>query len=304
MALVKFGGGITAMSGSIAGNTFARNRYGNYVRNRTKPVNPNTHDQVKIRSAMAYLSEYWAETLTIAQRTAWNLYGTNVAMKNKLGEAIKLSGFNHFMRSNIVRAQQQLAIIAAGPVVFELPGKDETITVDVDESPQQISVDWDDGRDWCTEIGAFLHLRQGIPQNGQRYFFGGPYHNVGIVHGAAVAYTPPWLVLPHYPVASGQRQWCAFRIHRADGRVSETFYADAYTHGQKIGEVPNLIGMTEAQAIAALTAPEVQLILGNVTEENHETVPVGIIISSDPVAHTYLSAGDPVNIVVSLGPSV
>ncbi|GAI58374.1 unnamed protein product, partial [marine sediment metagenome] len=39
MALVKYGGGITQMSGSIAGNTFARNRYGNYVRSRTKPIN-------------------------------------------------------------------------------------------------------------------------------------------------------------------------------------------------------------------------------------------------------------------------
>lgn len=304
MALVKFGGGITAMSGSIAGNTFARNRSGAYVRARTKPVNPNTIDQVKIRSAVAYLTEYWADTLNAGQRTAWGTYGTNVAMKNKLGETIKLSGFNHFIRSNVVRAQQQVAVIANGPVVFELPAKDETITIDVDDTPQQISVDWEHTRDWATETGAFLHMRQGVPQNAQRNFFAGPYHNLGIVHGSVPAYTPPLLIAPHYPVASGQRQWMAFRIYRADGRVSEIFYANDYTHSQKVGEVPMLIGLTQIAAIAALTAPTVQLILGNVTTEHSETVPVDIIISSNPVAHTYLSAGDPVDIVVSLGPTV
>ncbi|GAH13494.1 unnamed protein product, partial [marine sediment metagenome] len=50
MSLVKYGGGIVQMSGSIAGNTFARNRYGNYVRARTKPINPNSDRQVVVRA--------------------------------------------------------------------------------------------------------------------------------------------------------------------------------------------------------------------------------------------------------------
>ncbi|MBA7618974.1 hypothetical protein ES703_26306 [subsurface metagenome] len=302
-ALVRYGGGIVQMSGSIAGDTFARNRYGNYVRARTKPTNPNTHDQVKVRSAVAYLTELWSDELNAAQRTAWGVYGSNVAMKNKLGETIKLTGFNHFIRSNVVRAQQEVAIIEDGPVVFELPAKDETITIDVDDTPQQISVDWDHTRDWATETGAFLHMRQGLPQNGQRNFFGGPYHNLGIVHGSVPAYTPPLLIAPHYAVAATQRQWMAFRIYRVDGRVSEIFYADALTHSQAIGEVPELIGMSQAAAEAKLTSPEVQLIVGTVTEENDPVIPVGHVISSDPVAHTRLEAGDPVNLVISLGPT-
>ena len=31
MALIKYGGGIVHASGSLAGNTFARNKYGNYM---------------------------------------------------------------------------------------------------------------------------------------------------------------------------------------------------------------------------------------------------------------------------------
>ncbi|GAI01350.1 unnamed protein product, partial [marine sediment metagenome] len=45
MALIKYGGGIVQISGSIAGTVFARNKMGNYARPRTKPVNPRTARQ-------------------------------------------------------------------------------------------------------------------------------------------------------------------------------------------------------------------------------------------------------------------
>ncbi|MBA7655345.1 hypothetical protein ES703_63249 [subsurface metagenome] len=253
---------------------------------------------------MAYLAEYWEDTCTPAERAAWNLYATNVAMKNKLGETIKLTGHNHFMRSNSVRQFQHLGVIAAGPTLFELPAKDSMFTFDADASPQRITFTFQWGEDWLAETGAFAMIRQGVPQNGTRNFFGGPYRNLGVVLGSGSPWDAPIPFTPVFALATGQRLWCACRISRADGRLSEIFYYNALVHSQKIGEVPNLVGMTEAQAVAALTAPNVQLILGSVTTENSETVPVGIIISSDPVAHTYLSAGDPVNILVSLGPVV
>jgi len=96
MALIKFGGGVVQMSGSIAGNTYARNRYGNYVRARTKPVNPKTDRQSVIRTAMQLLTTRWAQTLTAAQRTAWNLYASNVNMTNFTGD-----GHSHTMRLGV-----------------------------------------------------------------------------------------------------------------------------------------------------------------------------------------------------------
>ncbi len=100
MALVKFGGGVVGMAGSIAGNTFARNRSGSYVRAKTKPINPRSSAQSLARTTLATLTYRWSQILTAAQRTAWNLYASSVAMKNKLGETIFLSGFNHYIRSN------------------------------------------------------------------------------------------------------------------------------------------------------------------------------------------------------------
>ena len=100
MALVKYGGGIVQASGSIAGTTHARNRFGNYVRARTKPVNPNSASQGAVRTALSYLAMIWASLLTAAERTSWNTYAAAVAIKNRLGETVYGTGFNHFIGWN------------------------------------------------------------------------------------------------------------------------------------------------------------------------------------------------------------
>lgn len=301
MALIKFGGGITAMSGSIAGNTFARNRYGNYIRARTKPTNPNSTFQIYARTIIAFLTEYWRDTVTSNQRAAWNLYASNVAMKNKLGETIYLTGFNHFIRSNSVRKWYTIPLVADGPTDFSLPEKDPTVAIDVDDTPQNIAVTFDNTMDWASETWASMIMRQGIPQNGTRNFFMGPWKPCLNINGSPSPHASPLSVIPYIPVAEGQHQWCAFRITRADGRLSEIFYANAIVHSQAPGEVPNLVGVTQAVAEAALA--NAQLILGTVTTEHSDTYAVDLITSSDPVAHARLSVGDAVNIVVSLGPA-
>jgi len=227
MALVKYGGGIVQMSGSIAGDTHARNRYGNYIRARTKPTNPNTARQVQVRATLAFLVERWAETLTADQRTAWNLYASSVSMKNKLGETIHLSGFNHYIRSNSTRADISLGIIDAGPVNFTLPEADPTFAVTGTEAAQTLSVAYDDAMDWADETGAWLLLFQGQPQNTQRNFFGGPWRLLTVVEGVNGAPpADPKVADVIFAIAEGQRQWIYARIARADGRLSEPFRAD------------------------------------------------------------------------------
>ncbi|GAH45432.1 unnamed protein product, partial [marine sediment metagenome] len=131
----------------------------------------------------------------------------------------------------------------------------------------------------------------------------GPYRNLGVVLGSGVPWNAPIPFTPTFAIATGQKCWCACRISRADGRLSEIFYYDTLVHGQKIGEVPALIGMLQADAEALLVSPEVQLIVGVITTANHESIPIDHVISCDPVAHTYLDAGDPVDLVISLGPA-
>lgn len=229
MALVKYGGGIVQMSGSIAGNTHARNRYGNYVRARTKPVNPNSARQQEIRNAITECTDRWGQTLTALQRAAWNLYADNVAMKNKLGEAIHLSGFNHYIRSQSWARARNQATNDVAPVIFELAEKDPTFNITISEGTQQVSVIFDIAMDWCIDDGAILWFFEGQPQNAQRNFFKGPWKYNNCIPGNSVAPpASPVVVATVNPVSEGQHIWYNARILRSDNRMSETMYADTF----------------------------------------------------------------------------
>ncbi len=229
MALIKYGGGITQMSGSIGGTTFARNRFGNYARARTKPVNPNTDRQQNVRGAVAYLVDRWAHTLTLVQRTAWELYASNVNMLNRLGEVVQLTGMNQYVRSNSIRRAHSLPVIDNGPVVFELPAKDNTLACVASAATQQFTITYDAAMDWADEDGGFLIIFQGRPQNAQRNFFAGPWRHIGNHFGATGAPpASPVIMGVQFAIAELQRLWIYARIMRTDGRISEPFRADTF----------------------------------------------------------------------------
>lgn len=224
MALIKYGGGVIQMSGSIAGNTFARNRYGNYVRARTVPTNPNTPGQQQVRAAIAWLVDHWSQTLSPAQRTAWGLYADSVNMLNKLGEVIHLSGFNHFIRSNAIRKRHAQTIIIDAPTTFELPAHDPTMTFTASEATQLVSVVYDNTLGWANETGGHIYFFVGTPQNAQRNFFAGPWRYGDVEDGDdTTPPTSPKDVATPFAIAEGQALWIYARISRLDGRLSEKF---------------------------------------------------------------------------------
>ena len=231
MALVKFGAGIVGMSGSIAGTVFARNHYGSYARSRTKPTNPNTASQQAARGILSFLADRWAQELTADQRTAWNLYGSSVAMTNRLGETTYMTGFNHYIRSNslIKRVYPSTLLVDDGPVIFELPTTDPTLSVTASEATQKLTIDFDDTMDWANEDPGWMWFFQGSPQNAQRNFFGGPWKKLGSVvgiEGGGVVH--PQVLDAVFPIAEGQRQWIYARITRKDGRLSTPFRANCF----------------------------------------------------------------------------
>jgi len=229
MALIRFGGGVVQMSGSIAGNTFARNRFGNYARARTVPTNPMSARQVKMRGILSTLTTRWGDTLSAAQRTAWNLYGSSVVMKNRLGEAVHLTGFNHYLRSNAWRLDLGQTVVDAGPTTFTLPETDGTIAVTASAATQLVSVAFDDGKDWCTEDNAGIMILEGSPQNAQRNYFNGPWRGRSAKMGADPGgIASPQTYAAIHVLTEGQHIWVAFRIIRADGRLSERFIASCF----------------------------------------------------------------------------
>lgn len=230
MALVKYGGGIIQMSGSLAGNTFARNRYGNYVRARTKPVNPNTSRQGTIKSAMSALVEAWNDELNDTQRTAWNLYGSSVAMTNKLGESIKLSGFNHYVRGNSVRLFTGASRIDAGPTEFSLPVVDPTLAVTCGND-NRMDIAFDDTMPWCDIDGEQIMLFMGKPQSPGRNFFAGPWRYAwrAIGNSETPPTSPTESVEGPYVITPGQKVWFYARISKIDGRLSNKFFEGPVT---------------------------------------------------------------------------
>jgi len=138
------------LSGKIAGNVFAHNRGGSYVRAWKVPTNPNTELQQSARAAMAALVVAWGETLTDQQRTDWDTYGANVAWENRLGETIYLTGQNHYIRSNVPRLQASLNARNNAPEIFNL-GSFANISLEA-WAEHTLEITFDDQADWCTEI--------------------------------------------------------------------------------------------------------------------------------------------------------
>jgi hypothetical protein len=224
MASVKYGGGVTQMSGSIGGSVFARNRFGNYIRPRTKPVNPNTVSQSAVRDSLAALSETWATELSPAQRISWATYAGAVSMKNRLGESVFLTGFNHYIRSNAALLDKKGVFIEDGPTVLALPTKDTLFACSGSVATQLISVTFDAAQIWNTVTGGHLWIYVGQPRQATRLFFNGPWKYGAVLNGNTGApLVSPQTFTPPYTLVLGQVITCYARVQTADGRLSEPF---------------------------------------------------------------------------------
>lgn len=221
--LIKLGPVIAVASGSVGGSTFSHNRFGAYVRTRTTPVNPNSELQVVARARLTLLAEEWLIGLSGVQRGAWETYAAAIAWQNKVGETKRLTGFNHFIRSNSARLICGEAILAVAPTELALPGQDPTFSIAFTAATQQFTETFDDTLDWCTENEGHLILDLGQPQSITRNFFGGPWRQqnflTGVDPGGIASPAGPF-VSDNWTLVEGQQLWSRIHILREDGRVS------------------------------------------------------------------------------------
>lgn len=210
--------------GSIGGKVYSRNRYGPYIKNRVKPVNPNTARQQAARLNFSDIAEHWSSTLTAAERTAWNLYGASVPVVNRLGQQIYLSGFNHFIRSNTPIKQVAGIVVEAGPTIFTLPESDGSFVPTISEATQLISVAFDANKAWVDEDEAYMYIHMSQPRSPGRTYIGGPYRFADQIDGDnTTPPTSPQTIAVPFVVVENQRVIVQARIGRADGRLSDLF---------------------------------------------------------------------------------
>ena len=225
MALVGFGGGVLAMSGSIGSQTFSHNRSGPYVRRRAIPVNPNTNRQSAVRAANAALASQWSNVLSQPQRDAWEVYAANIVRTNKLGAQIFLTGFNHFLRSNVEAVVHGLAVPLDAPTDLSLPAQDPSAAAVIDEAGQELSITFNTFLFWASQDDGSLLVYMSLPHTQGTNFIGGPYRFAGEVTGVAPgpAVSPAVITVP-FPVAANQAVKVAFRIREEDGRLTDRFF--------------------------------------------------------------------------------
>lgn len=103
-------------SGSIAGSTSSRNRFGQYRRTRAIPVNPASTAQGVVRARMSANAAAW-RTLTSAQRAGWNDLGASMSRTDSLGQSYTLDGFQAYCSVNNNLSQSGASTIADAPVL-------------------------------------------------------------------------------------------------------------------------------------------------------------------------------------------
>lgn len=218
MALVR-SASLTSISGSIGGMTFARNRGGLYVRNRSGTTNPNSPRQQTVRTSLANLATQWS-ALTPTRQQGWIQYASVVSVTNRLGEATKLSGQQQFLRTNINRLAAGLLVINDAPTIFNLGELSPVACTAITFPANVCSFTFNNEDPWATETGGALMIFQGRAQSTGVQFYKGPWRYIGRVNGASTPPTSPATIGALLPIATGQRVWFRAVAATADGRLS------------------------------------------------------------------------------------
>jgi len=137
MAIVEFAAPVTALTGSVGGWTFQRNRSGNIVRIKPRStVNP-TARQTTVQSKFISLIQAF-QALTSGQKLQWEAFAAANTKENRFGVQKELSGQNWFSSVNFARESLGLAILLVPPANL-LPEQITAFTLTVDLTKIEIS---------------------------------------------------------------------------------------------------------------------------------------------------------------------
>ncbi len=96
--LIKFNY-VAAASGKLNGLVAAKNKGGQYFRNFSVPLNPDTTAQALVRNRLTGNSQAW-QSLVDADRLSWENFALLHPRTNPLGDVRHLSGFQSFVSAN------------------------------------------------------------------------------------------------------------------------------------------------------------------------------------------------------------
>lgn len=175
MALILFGGGIADARGSVAGNTYSRNKAGAYLRNRTKPINPNTVLQSANRVRFGMQAAGWTG-LSNEKQNGWDALAAGATRLNKLGQVYTPGGRQLYLESSNNMSLLGLAPLATAPINADIPSGTSATTL----IPTSTSGSWDKIEILGDSVvsGMSVIVRATPPNPGPKTNFSNMYRNV------------------------------------------------------------------------------------------------------------------------------
>lgn len=166
-------------SGSQAGTTASRNRFGQYFRTRAMPVQPRTTSQLNQRARMAANASAW-RALTSAQRAGWASLGLMMTRTDSLGQSYTLNGFAAYCSVNNNKLAAGDAAVSDAPAIVT-PGDLTNATITLTAVAFSIAYT-------ATPLAAGVRLFIfASPQRSAGVNFNGDYRLISVTAAAAAS---------------------------------------------------------------------------------------------------------------------
>lgn len=196
-------------SGSLAGTTSSRNRFGQYRRTRAIPVNPSTSFQGSVRARMANNAAAY-RALTDAQRSGWEALGVYMVRTDSLGQAYSLTGFMAYCSINNNNLAAGNVAVADAPA---LTTPDSLVTATITLTAAAMSIAYT-----VTPLAAGTRLFSFVsPQRSPGRSFEGDFRLVSV--SAAAAASPADIFAAYVPRLGtpvvGSRIFFSLQLYKA-----------------------------------------------------------------------------------------
>lgn len=204
MANIRAGSIVADIRGSVGTETYARNRYGPYVRNRITPTDHKTAAQLACRAAMTALSQAWSATLTDQQRADWRRYANQFPTPDAWGNPKAISGICQFVSCNYHHYQLLTAIgYPDAPAIPPL--HPPTLVFSIDSAVPLITVPLPLGGYPVPQADTRYFLFSGHTVNSGVNFFNGPWRRVSSNTYESGWAADPWTATHWEAAPAGQK---------------------------------------------------------------------------------------------------
>lgn len=107
---------VSAVSGSIGGTTFSRNRGGQYTRARAVPITSTTTFALAAKARLATASASW-QNLTSGERDSWQFWAQANPSINTLGNSIILTGQQAYVGNHTRMSLGGFTVLTSPPII-------------------------------------------------------------------------------------------------------------------------------------------------------------------------------------------